>query len=219
MEETSEIAAGIRVFVVAWGLYWISSRLDWFWNLAYRPGPRPGDPRRHWFVSKLLNAWRTLRTPVPGFIGLERRRDEAMRTLKQRTSRGLYVNAREAITAEQWAEHVQTPLALSKAFRAFVIPFFVAWAVMADASVRSGDAALLEFGQPFASLHVFDGFRADFTRASERLDFFTDAWVPAALCAVCAVMYVWLRIRHMNKLYTLVSQGNAAADGRAATVA
>src|SRR5262245_23598650 len=107
IDKDSEIAQGIRAFVVAWALYRTSSGLDRFFDLAYGPGPRPGTTGEKKSLLRLRQHWCSLRTIlVPGFSGLEKRRNDALRVLRrtQDGTKGLYKIAKTRVVGEQWDE-------------------------------------------------------------------------------------------------------------------
>src|SRR5215470_8720072 len=78
LENNSEVAAVIRVFVVAWLLYRISSSLDKIFDLFYGP-----ENRAPTFWSKTLGslyrgcgrAWFAIRKRAPGYSTLETNRN------------------------------------------------------------------------------------------------------------------------------------------------
>src|SRR6266496_3615872 len=75
----SEIAAGIRVFVVAWSLYRISSSLDALFDLFYGPRVRTGGIwtgrlTRFWSYRRAGEVWYQFRRHLPGYRTLEENR-------------------------------------------------------------------------------------------------------------------------------------------------
>jgi hypothetical protein len=47
------------------------------------------------------------------------------------------------------------------------------------------------------------GFREDFARAQERLEFLKDPVIPWGVCLLSLFWFVYLRWRHMKRLYDL----------------
>jgi hypothetical protein len=210
MRNESEIAEAIRVFFVAWVLYRASSRLDWFFDVAYGPGPRGGAAGAQRGLRRLRELWWRLRMRlVVGFDELETRRRNAIRGLGEKydPNKGLYASAKKAIGTERWDKHVKRSLDYSKAFRAFILPLLVVFIVIRNSNGPWGDSSWFKrFLLDLGDLNVFRGFREDFHRAAQRLDFLSDPMTPAVLCLLCVLGYVWLRLRHMNKLYDLAAE-------------
>ena len=269
LEDSSEISAAIRVFVVAWGLYWIGGRLDCIFDCVYGPGPRPRAEKGLWTrlteeskqpneraetVPEQKNTWKKMvkqwinrckqarvvrlfaitwgwlrETLLPGFRSLEKARDAATETLKlpgRPQVAGVYNRAKEALEENnRWKTDVEPWINRSKAVRTFVLPLFAVAVVRATPLwlplippqfqqwlKRLNPEPLLEFLKHlFVALEpLFASFTKDFVCAREKLEvlFLTCsvyyAFVPAGLCFFCLLVYVWLRVHHMTKMYDLV---------------
>ncbi len=214
LEESSEVASAIRVFVVAWLLFKISSYLDTFFNLFY--GPRPED-RAPTFLSRhmgrthraVAGVWYRIRRVMPGFKTLEGNRDEAVRVVFPRgVAPGIYKRAHEQLLKEHrklWDEEVAPLLNISKAARAFIAPFFLTAIITAFWNQRIRiPAGMMNQARKLGGAHLFTAFRSDFIRAAERLDFLNPVWC-LILFTLCVFVYLWLRIAHMNRLYKLAA--------------
>ncbi len=197
LKNDSEIAEAFRVFVVAWCLYQISKSLDWLFDLFYAPAPVPnpnGGRLRRWLAK--LSRLRV--NVVPGLGKLEGKRESAAGKLSLDGSVGLYQKAKEATeTTREWKTRVSPLIGLSKTARTFIVPFFLIGIGMR--------APAGEPWRPLSGLPLFAGFREDFTRAQERLEFLSDPSIPLGICLVSLILYVYLRVRHMSELYDLAA--------------
>ena len=214
LDKNSELAAAIRVFIVAWVLYRIGSYVDWFFDLAYGPGPRHQDATeekmsRGWpKVFRVLDEkWSRLRkTLLPGYKRLEERRDKAAQKLKLRGVKGVYKRAKEVLeTTADWKSEVDPLTTSSKAARTFIIPLFLVSIVVSLPGQRSW---ILQRPSAFiaylGNLPLLAGFETDFARAQEKLDFLRHPAIPALGCLISIGLYLSRRLRHLKRLYDLV---------------
>lgn len=211
LEDNSELAAAIRVFVVAWTLYRISSNLDWFFDLAYGPGPRDADQPKNAAPSvwlKLQQFWCHLRSGLlPGFRSLEHKRDEAAGKLGLKGVKGLYGRAEKILKeTDDWKTNVEPLRGFSKAARAFIVPLLL---VSVMVSVPDGQWLIprwfMAFIASIGKLPLLAGFRGDFARAGEKLEFLKYPAIPAVACLISLGLYLSLRLLHMNRMYDLVA--------------
>jgi hypothetical protein len=228
LDHDSELAQAIRVFVVAWLLYRLSSGLDKLWDLVYGPRDNLKKPdRKLWYLESWSRytiryiwgeGWRRVRRLAPGSKSLEVNRSQAASELGLPGIKGLYKQAKTRMEkTEEWKHDVYRWIGYSKAARAFIIPSLFIFIMLASPStvIRQTTKYLVQHGdQP-----LFRGFAEDFGRAKERLEILGH-WVlygyptlPALFFLGSLVMYVWFRVRHMNKLYRLVYD---KADGQLA---
>jgi hypothetical protein len=203
LEESSEITAAFRVFVVAWSLYALSSSLDRIlFNTLYGTAPRDG--KRSWWVylrKKLLYP----------YCDLETMRHQAKECLHLTQIAGVYQRAKQRVREKDeerakrgeeriWEKELEPPLFWSKFARSFVLPSLLIFLV----------AELPQLGwswiAPVLTWLSRLGFGADFARARDKLEIlFTCPAIPAIISAVSLFVYVALRIVHMQKLYQQVS--------------
>lgn len=204
LEESSEITAAFRVFVVAWSLYALSSSLD---RILFSPlyGPAPRGRKPSWWVrlrERILYPYRNL----------EKMRDEAKEGLHLTQIAGVYSRSKQCVLAEdkerakrgeekKWEKELAPPLFWSKFARSFVLPSLLIFLV----------AKLPQLGWSWLvpSLTWLSrlGFGADFARAREKLEIlFTYPAIPAIISAVSLFVYIALRIVHMQKLYQQVAK-------------
>jgi len=234
LEESSEIAAAIRVFVVVWALYRVSSLLDNLFDLAYEPGPRPGTDatqnvannkpqglwskwRRFWLKCRLSPQWWSLRrTSLPGYEELEKERDAAANELRRNGSdlrgvTGVYAASKKMLERQdkERGEIVGKWEAKVKPAMALskAARAFIVPSLLAFIAV--GAQALLPqcvpaFPSRFGNLPLVAAFRADFMRAQEKLEFFRYPAVPAVVLLGTVFLYIALRLRSMKNLYALV---------------
>ena len=207
LEESSEIAATFRVFVVAWSLYALSSTLDRIlFDALYGPAPR--DRNQSWWTSLrkiLLHSYRDLETM----------RDRAKETLRLEDVTGVYQRAKQRILEKDeerakagrekvWQKELAPSLFWSKFARSLVLPSLLILLV----------AKLPQFGWSWL-VPILDwlghlGFGADFAHARERLEIlFQHPAIAGIICVVSLFIYVALRIVHMQKLYCEVSKRSA----------
>ena len=211
LEESSEITAAFRVFVVAWSLYALSSSLDRIlFNTLYGPAPRNKD--RSWWVrlrEKFLYPYRDL----------EKLRDGAKEGLHLTQVAGVYSRAKQRVLTEDkeraqrgeektWEKELAPPLFWSKLARSFVLPSLLIFLV----------ARLPQLGWSWLvpSLTWLSrlGFGADFARAREKLEIlFTYPVIPAIISAISLIVYIALRIVHMHKLYQEVAKTGSPIRG------
>jgi hypothetical protein len=208
LEDSSEIAAAIRVFVVAWGLYRIGSCLDWLlFDPIYARGPRPHLPGetehtlrklRIKLYNEFARLWYKLRKRVVyPFAGLEKKRHNAAKGLRQKGARlsgveGLYRKTQEALKEDKkWETEVETWNNWSKAVRTFVLPLFAIvvarlaprWLPLIPPEFRP-DFEHLGENHLFAALeHLFASFGKDFICAREKLH---------VLFLTCSVFYAFV---------------------------
>jgi hypothetical protein len=192
LDDRSELAVVIRIFVVAWILYRISSSLDWFFDGLYGPGSGEEGLRRF----------------LPGYKNLETNRKEAARSLHLPGVEGVYKKAKAfAQKAGTWETEVEPLIAYSKAARAFIVPCLLVLISVAISGTGEDRRNLFSFD--FLQNSPLSGFVTDlgYARKVEWMKMHPAA--PIILFIVCSVLYVFLRIKHMNKLYESVSDSAA----------
>jgi len=200
LKPDSDFAAAIRTFVLVWLLYQFSRSFDPLFDAVYAPRSDGGKTHR----SK-LNWWNSMREPMlPWYGALERKRTAASKKLGLKTVPGVYKAAKTALQkAGTWETDAYPLINYSKAARAFVVLFFLAW-MFVHAPGRAS-----HFSQ-WLWIHLGNGplieaFRDDLGRANSNLQIFTEPAIPVVLCVVCFVAYIYLRIKHMLKLYELAA--------------
>jgi hypothetical protein len=200
LENDSEIAEAIRVFVVAWCLYRISKRLDGLFGLFYGPKPEvdKSKPEVGQFWHKLRTNWYNLRMKrLLGYESLEASRKDAMDGLHLEEVEGLYEKAKQKVeTSKEWKKQIDPLIGVSKAARAFIFPFFL---IGIGLNTRMDGQWLARVGK----WSLLAGFREDFARAQERLEFLKDPVIPWGVCLFSVFWFVYLRWRHMKSLYDL----------------
>jgi hypothetical protein len=211
LPDGSEIAEAIRVFVVAWCLYRISKRMDGLFDLFYGPEPRQGR------CYRLRTAWYRLRKRMLGYKSLEVNRNNAMPALSITEVEGLYDKAKQRAEAtKNWEKEIYPLIGVSKAARAFIVPFFLIGVGM---ELQDRPRALAANGiAAVAQLRLLAGFREDFARAGERLEFLREPLIPFGVCLITLILFACLRWKHMNELYALVGKNVAGESEKAQAV-
>jgi len=203
-----ELAAAIRAFAVAWALYWTSKSLDWLFDLAY--GPRPDRAPKYWTKVLLTRrqVWWGLRMVLlPGYWYLEGKRKAAVSGLKLGQVKGLHDKAKAILEKEgRWETEVKPWVSYSKAARAFILPFFLITLLMSIPEVqRQPQQWSPAFISRLGEAPLVIAFSDDFKQVKENFKFLENRRTPALLCLTCLLLYLALRIKHMGKLYKLVT--------------
>jgi hypothetical protein len=203
LKNDSEIAEAIRVFVVAWCLYRISKGLDRLFGLFYGPKPEVDKSKAKVdsFWHKLRINWYDLRMKgLLGYQSLDTSRKDAMDSLHLEEVEGLYEKAKQKVeTTKEWRQQINPLIGVSKAARAFIVPFLL---IGIGLNTRMEGQWLTHVGE----WSLLAGFREDFARAQERLEFLRDPIIPWGVCLLSLFWFVYLRWLHMKRLYDLAAR-------------
>jgi len=207
----SELAAAIRVFIVAWLLYRISSALDWFFDRLY--APQPERKRKLW--KSLSDWWYSIRIwRLPAYAGIEEKREAVRIKLGLKTKIGLYKEAKAvAMTAGKWESDIYPFIGRSKFARAFIAPLLLI-AFFLPLRGRLFSTKIEALGTRLIQWRLLADFREDIVRASEKLQFLSRWEIPMLLGLLCAFLFVYLRIEHMKKLYKFAAAWPKPASAR-----